>query len=454
MSWEHQMRPQRWNWSAVVRPLDERIQSQAQAEPLSARTLLGLRFFWLDGLFAAICENFYLSFVPLFALAYGATNGEIGWLTAVGNLLGAAALFPGARMIERVSRRKPVVLWAGGGIGRLMLLFLALLPFVDGTPRLAIMAIIALNGIRAFAGNFGNPGWTAIVADLVPSAMRGRYFGNRNLAMGIAALVVTPFAGWLIRTVNTQSGSPVAGYQWTFALAFGFGMLSTLAFSRIPEPESADGPGHVHARGELRQALRASPGFLGLVISAFVWNMSLHVAAPFFNVYLVSEFSASTTTIGLLASVSSLTALFGQQVFGPLMDRRGAVWVSLVTGFIIPLAPFCWMFITAPWQVGIINTLSGFAWAGYNLANFNLLLDLTPDTGRPRAVALYQTAVFASAVLGPLLGGYVADAVNFQTIFGISAGGRTLGMLLFAVMVARPLSQLAQSKRDSQVVNS
>ncbi|MBP7962063.1 MAG: MFS transporter [Caldilineaceae bacterium] len=446
MAGEYHNYPQRWNWSAVMRPLDHRIEEQARTE-ISRRTLVGLRFFWLDGLFASISENFYLGFVPLFALAYGASAGDIGWLTAVGNLLGAMALFPGAKVLEWLPRRKPVVLWAGAGVGRIMLLLLALLPFVGTGPRIAIGAIIVLNGLRAFASNFGNPAWTAIVADLVPAQMRGRYFGNRNLAMGLAALLVTPLAGFVIRTVNVQTGSPVIGYQWIFGLAFVFGMISTLFFARIPEPKSTTATDYAHKKGDLRRAMRQSTGFLGLVISAFIWNMALQVAGPFYNVFLVTEFDASTTTIGLVSSVSSLTALFGQRYFGPIMDRKGAVWVALVSGLVIPVLPLAWMFITAPWQVGAINVLGGFVWAGYNLAGFALLLDLTPETERPRAVALYQTAVFASAVLGPILGGYVADTVSYQAIFGISAGGRLLGMLIFIFMVARPISRkLAESR--------
>jgi MFS family permease len=60
-----------------------------------------------------------------------------------------------------------------------------------------------------------------------------------------------------------------------------------------------------------------------------------------------------------------------------------------------------------------------------------LLLILTPDEQRPRAVALYQTAVFFSAVVGPLLGGYLADAVSFKLLFGLSGIGRLLGMIIF-----------------------
>jgi MFS family permease len=89
--------------------------------------------------------------------------------------------------------------------------------------------------------------------------------------------------------------------------------------------------------------------------------------------------------------------------------------------------------------VGIINTFSGFLWAGYNLANFNLLLQLTPDEQRPRAVALFQTAVFGSAVIGPILGGFLTDAVGFKFVFGLSSAGRFVGIALFILFTVRPL---------------
>ena len=435
------LKPQRWNWTAVVRPLDRRLAEKAD-EPLTGKQVRNLRYFWLDGLFAATSENFFLGYVALFALAYGASNGQIGWLTAVGNLLGALALFPGAKLIEKVGRRKPVVVWTGGGVARFVLLGFAFFPFFVGQPAVAILLIVLLEGVRAFAANMGGPGWTSLVADLIPNTMRGRYFGSRNVAMGLAALFVAPLAGRIITVGNAWADSPVLGYQIVFGLAFIFGMISTLLFQQIAEPPMMTENGRLHQRGDLRKAIKQAPGYLGLVASAFIWNLALQVAAPFFNVYLVDEFQASTTTIGLLVAVSSLTALIGQAVFGRLLDKRGAFWVMLVCGFIIPVLPFAWALITAPWQVGLINILAGFVWAGYNLANFNLLLLLTPDNQRARAVALYQTAVFSSAVIGPLLGGYLADAVSFKFIFGLSGIGRLLGMGLFFLFAARPYQRV------------
>ena len=50
------LRPQRWNWYLVRRPMDRALVRQAPA-PLTISQRRGLRFFWLDGIFAAIFRN-------------------------------------------------------------------------------------------------------------------------------------------------------------------------------------------------------------------------------------------------------------------------------------------------------------------------------------------------------------------------------------------------------------
>lgn len=433
------LRPQRWNWTVIVRPLDWSLARQSP-EPLDFPRIRSLRFFWIDGLFTAISENFFLSFVALFALAYGASNGQIGLLTAVANLLGAFSLFPGARLIERVGRYKPVIIWSAGIIGRLALLVLALFPFLVSRPVIAIVIIIVLEGIRTFSANLANPAWTSLAAGLVPAQIRGRFFSSRNTAMGLAALIVAPLAGNIIGAGNTLSDSDVFGYQIVFLLAFVAGMISTLSFQRIQEPPAVESTVQPHHHGDLRRAIRQSPGFVGLIVNGFVWNLALQTTGPFLNVYLVNEFGAGTALIGTLAAVSSLTSLGGQQVFGRLLDRKGGFWLQTMTGLLIPIIPFAWLLLTDARQVAIINVFAGFLWAGYNLANFNLLLHLTPDTQRPRAVALYQTAIFSSAVIGPLLGGFLTDLFNFKLVLIIGGLGRFLATLIFIWFTVRPNS--------------
>ncbi len=445
-----QLRPQRWNWEYVKRPLDTTLSRHA-TEPITSTELGNLRFFWLDGIFSASSEAFFLTYIPLFALAYGASNEQIGWITAVGNLMGALALFPGARMMERSGQRKRLVVWSGGGIARVALLLLSVIPLFQLPPVVAIVAITSLNGLRAFMSNFANPAWTALVADLVPNFMRGRYFSTRSFTMGISTLLFTALAGWLISSGNRWTDNRYLGFQLAFFLAFLAGMGSMFYFSRIDEsaiPTKAVGK---RVPGQLRRALRETPGYLGFVISAVVWNFALQLAGPFFNVYLVTNLGANSATVGLVTSVSSFTALGGQLLLGKWMDRKGAVWLAIVTGIPISILPMLWVTYSDPWQVAVNNVFGGFLWAGYNLANFNLLLQLTPNEGRARAVALYQTGVFAAAVAGPLVGGYLADNVGYDLIFILSGVGRFLGIGLFAWLTAWPLRKLARQTASGTV---
>lgn len=397
-----------------------------------------LRVFWHDGIWSATGDAFALSYIPLFALAYGATASQIGLLAAIASLFGALALFPGARLLERFGRRKPIVLWSVGTLYRGVLVLMALLPFFVGNGAVAVPIIIALAAVRAFGVNLADPSMTSMAADLAPPFMRGRYFSLRNFLMGMATLVFTPLAGVLIQRGGATTAQPLTGFQIAFLLAFAAGMLATLAYSRIQEPplRLAGGDSGTEALSAW-QILRSSRALMAFVVSAFVWNMALQIASPYFNVYLVTRLGGTAASVGVVAAISALSGLFGQIFFGRLTERKGSVWVYLASGFAIVFLPMAWTFYTAPWQVGVNNLFGGFLWAGFTLATFNLLLLLTPDAQRPRAAALYQTAVFTSAVIGPLIGGYLADNVSFPLIFMVSGFGRLAAMVLFAVLGAR-----------------
>ncbi len=432
VSFNDYLRPQRWNWNLLLRGIDRGIEKSVR-RPLEAVSVRSLRFFYLDGIFATISENFYASFIVLFALAFGAEGRTIGLMTAVANLCGTIALFPGAAAIEKTGVRKPLILASGGGVGRLALLALAVLPFFTRTPPVTLIAIIALHGVRAFMGNFANPAWTSLVADVVPNEIRGRYFSRRNQAMALAAMLAAPLAGRIIGAFPGADGLGIHGYQIVFSIAFVVGILGTVSFAGIKEPIVPHDQKPRHARGDLRRALRENPRYIGFVAGAFIWNLSIQISAPFFNVYLVQDFGATASIVGINVGIFSIAGLIGQRVFGPLLDARGTVFLQKTTGFMIPFVPLFWIFLTRAEQSYALNALAGFLWSGYNLANFNYLLESSPKSQRARAVALYQTVVFASAVIGPLIGGLVSDLVGYRPIFALSGLGRMIGIVVFAV---------------------
>ena len=406
------------------------------ANQLSYTVQHNLSWFWLDGLFAVASDNIILTYLTLFVLALGATNAQIGAMSALSSLSAALLLFPGAMLVERMGRRKFITVSFGGGLGRLMLLLLALTPVVVSGPA-AVYVAMALSVTRDASSNFSLPAWTALTADVVPLEWRGRYFASRNIAMSIGGIITTFAVGAFI----TQIGG-FTGYQLALLLAFGLGLVSTYSFAHIREPKiiaAPPTPGGESLRA-LLQNLRAHPEFLAFCGVAAAWNFSLNIAGPFFTPYMAESLKANAFEIGFFSVVTSLAGLPAFRLFGHLADRWGPRRVQLITGLLIPFVPWIWMVTSQPWHVIPVNALAGFLWAGYNLAAFNFLLTLTPENRRARYSAIYQIVITLSLSLGAVFGSVVATVWGYAAVFFLSGVGRLVAALLFARFVHAPRS--------------
>jgi len=421
-------------WTRTRRGLLRLTAGGRWTDRLPISVAINLRWFWLDGVFAQATEAITLTYLSLFILALGGTRAQIGLMTALSSLSAALLLLPGASIVERGGNRKLLCLWGGGGVSRVALLVLALLPLALTGPTLITVAI-AIIVIRNAFMNIGLPAWVSLSADIVPLTWRGRYFSSRNIAMAIAGMIVTYWVGNFI----TRVGSP-GGYQLALGLAFATGLISTFSFARIAEPpatQNAPTPA-VKPPALLRQFLSLDRNFLALCATAALWNFSLNIAGPFFNVYLVENLKATAATVGVLNVVSSLAALPALRLFGMLTDRWGPRRVQLLTGLLIPIAPLVWAIATSPWYIVLVNSVNGFLWAGYNLATFNFLLVLTPNEHRARYSALYQIIITVALAVGAAVGGLIATHWGYTLIFILTSAGRFAAALLFARFVREP----------------
>jgi MFS family permease len=421
-------------WGRLGRSLSRLVTGGEWALALPEKTRRNLRWFWYDGLFASASDNILLTYMTLYVLALGATRAQIGIMSALSSLSAAVLLLPGAWLVERFDHRKEITILFGGGLARLAILALALIPFGISGQALVIIAI-ALSVTRSAFGNLAFPAWMSITADIVPIAGRGRYFGSRNFVMGIAGMVTVLLVGELI----TRLGQP-EGYQLAMALAFVFGITSTFSFSRLHDPENqtVSQAQPSLAFPALLRNLRALPALPALIATAALWNFFLNIPGPFFNVYMVQNLKASATMVGITGVVSTVSGLLVQRRLGRLADHWGAHRLQLISGLLIPILPFAWVFTRAPWHVIPINIVGGVLWGAYGLASFNLLLELTPQEGRARYSAIYQIIVTVALAAGAAVGGWMVTKWGYTAIFITSAIGRLIAALLFARFVRRP----------------
>lgn len=422
-------------WERVRRGAALYIAGGAWAAQLPVSLQRSLRWYYMDGVLAASQEAINATYITLFVLALGATRAQIGLMTSLASLGSLIMLLPGAILADRSKSRKWVVVASGGGMTRLAILGLALLPFFShGTA--AVWLAIGLKVVMDGFSNLGNPAWTSLTADLVPIAQRGRFFGNRNMTMGVANTLVTLLAGQVITAAHTL----VAGYQMVYGLAVAFGAGASFCFSNIQEPaHSQPRPqAESYSLASLVQTLRSDPTFLSFCAAQMVWNFSLSVAGPFFTVYQSEVLHSTPFVIGAQAIISSLAGLPALPLFGRLNDRWGSHKLAILTGFMIPLLPLSWTLVRSPWGPTPINIFGGVMWAGYGLASFNLLLSITDPSKRARYSALYAMSLMISTAVGSAVGGSIIQHVGYITIFLVSGCGRIIGNILLWKLVKPP----------------
>ena len=400
---------------------------------LPAKARHSLRWLVLNGVLANISNSIIKTYQAVYLLALGATPADIGLLGALSNLTLPLAMVPGGRLARRAGKYKWLVA-IPVFVSRLLLLGLVLLPCLSSQVRVIITIAIGVVVLRTFLMNLVNPAWTTMLGTIVPLRWRGRYFSTRNMLLGGFGFLALLAVGQVI----DRFASP-QGYQVAMGIALVAGLGAVYALTRVEEPQPALPP---RAKGQtlhLRQLLRGQGRFLAFCGTAALWNFSVQIAGPFFIVFLSDEVGASASMLALISATSVLAALPGQRVFGVLNDRKGARWVQRLTGFVIPLVPGVWGFMRQPWQAFPVQLIGGFAWAGYNLAAFNLLLEMTPDEDRPTFVAVYQALVGLGMAGGAALGSWLVKMQGYQPVFLASAIGRLTAAALFAWVIVRGL---------------
>ncbi len=438
-------------WSAFQNLASSRFQRLATggewANAQSAETRRNLIWFWLDGFFASGSDNIVAAYLTVYLLALGATQAQIGLMSSLSSLTAALVLLPGAWLVERLGRRRGMVL-VSSGWARLALMLLALMPFLF-TGQALVLAAIGLSITRDATNNLCYPAWVSMTGDIVPLEGRGHFFASRNFIMSITGIAATFLVGLLITSFPGNGG-----YQLAFGLAFFVGTFSIFSFSHLsdrssatpaltaPDPAEAEPPAAAPVNGKrtLRQQLAemlANPEFLQFAAVTALWNVALNFAGPFFNVYLVKNLGANAAMVGLTTIASSVAGMLTQLKLGELDDRWGARKMVVISGLLIPAVPLAWAFIDSAWYVIPINLVSGMLWGAYGMGSFNYLLLITPRTRLARFSAVFQVVVTLSLAIGAALGSLAINSIGFAGVFIGSAAGRLAAAALFAILSNR-----------------
>lgn len=430
----------RFQWSRLRRRFTRFTWGGSWAVSLSKTQRRNLTLFFYDGLFSAASDKIILTYMTIYLLTLGVTRQQIGFLSSLSNLANALLLLPAALLVEHSGERKQVTLKSAIG-SRLVVLLMALVPFILMGTSALVWTILILVLLREAFNNFAYPGWMSLTGDIVPIEGRGRYFGARNFIMGLAGIL----AAFVIGETITQIGG-ATGFQLAYLLAAIFGVISISFFAKLTDPnqqKDRESDGEELSEHSLLSDLKgiipsvkAHPHFINFAIYVAVWNFSINIAAPFFNVYMVDTLYMTAAMIGVATVANTAANMLVQRQVGSLADKWGNRIVTIIFLALIPLLPLMWgIWVRQYWHAIVIQTAGGLLWGGFNLVSFNNLLMQTPQGLRARFSAYYQIIVTLSLAGGAALGSLLIPRIEFIGVTLLSAGGRWIACLLFILIV-------------------
>lgn len=170
-----------------------------------------------------------------------------------------------------------------------------------------------------------------------------------------------------------------------------------------------------------------------LMCGNFLVMVGMTMIIPFLSLYLKQDFGLTNdheigVWAGLIFAANFVTSFIFQPLWGKLSDRYGRKMMLLRSGFGMAFVMVLMGFATEPWHLLVLRMLNGII-SGFSPAAVSLVSATTPKDRMGFAMGTLQSGGTAGVILGPFIGGLLADNFGYRPIFYIT------GTLLFLASV-------------------
>ena len=377
------------------------------------------------------------TFLPAYVLFLSGSNMAVG--VALGLQAFGMAVTPllGATLIEHRPKVLPLGFITGAAM-RFSVLGIALSGLLL-SPTHALWAIffwLTLFGL--FQGMQGVI-FNYLMSKVIPVSKRGRLTGLRNFLAGITSAAVAVAGG----EIFLGDDPDVAGYSYTFVLAFVLTMcgLLALAFTREPEPPTLRQRSSLVQRlSDLPALLRGDPAFTRYVLARSLATAG-RMALPFYILYAAASIELTGTNLGILTVAFTIAGTVSNLVWGSMADRHGFRLVFLLSIALWVVSTLLLMASTGLLLTSVVFVGIGAAVQGFQNSAMNMTLEFGHRDDLPMRIAIANSASEFAGALGPLLGGVIAALFGYPQLFLVSVAFLVAGGVMVVLLVPEPRHQ-------------
>lgn len=174
--------------------------------------------------------------------------------------------------------------------------------------------------------------------------------------------------------------------------------------------------------------------FAALFIAAFSVMLGMGIIVPLMPIY-AEHMGATGIWIGIIFSGFSFSRLIFMPIMGKISDKRGRKKFIALGLFLYTFLSISYVFADTIYALAWIRILHGFASAMVVPIIMAYIGDMAPKGKEGRFMGYFNTSFFLGMGLGPLLGGFLNDALSMDWAFYSMAilSATTLTMVIFAL---------------------
>ncbi len=360
---------------------------------------------------------------PLIMPDLGLSRAQLGMVTTLFFLVGAATSTSAGRWTDRVGGRNSLlVTHLSAGVA-----------FVIAAQSRSLALLVIAGAVAGIAAALANPATNRlIIAGFAPGS-RGAIIGLKQSGVQLGGLV----AGVALPSLALLLGWQRALLSWT-AMALVTTAIVALSVSATLDPPS----------GVRRAATKGSGGATMTVLSAFAALMGFGVSSvnTYLPIYSVEVVGTSVTTAGLVVSVLAVLGIASRLGWGWRADRIARpirVLPILSIGALVGTALLVLAAEVGPWALWVGSGVLGATALGWNGVAMLVAMNAVPPERAGWASGRVILFFYIGLVISPIPFGLLADRLGNYVV------GWAFVALSFALATAvTTVGPAARSQRE------
>jgi MFS family permease len=371
------------------------------ADPLKQTS----RILAYEGLLAAVVLNLATAYTYMFAVRLGATDQQVGLVSALPQFFALVALIPGALLASRLNdRRRPV---------EIALLLTGVLYGLAGfSPFLGNIRVWYLIGLVSLANApvaLYNTTWQNYFSEIVPAEQRNSAYTQRTSMTFIAGTLVVLFTGFILSSARTDQ-SRILLYQVCYWFTFACSLIQLQVLRQAPRHIYEQSSTTWRDFGKALQEIARNKTFLAFFAVSMFTHAAWYMAWPLFFLTQVNYLGANEVWLSISSVSSNLIIWLSVRPWGKFIERHGirfTLFLGCLSLGVSPLASVAACFLPAGYGMpGLIamNTFNNITFSAFQLTILQCLLEVVPTRYKPLNLSLYTACTLLANTVMPYFG--------------------------------------------------